>query len=109
MAPRLLQIRFKLRGVTPAEYEQASTQAAQRIAAVPGLRWKVWPLSDDDEAGGMYLFDDEASLRAYVDGPIVEHLKHAPFVEELSIREYGVIESLTAITRGPAVTAEATA
>jgi len=76
---------------------------------VPGLRWKVWPLSDDGEAGGMYLFDDEASLRAYVDGPIVEHLKHAPFVEELSIREYGVIESLTAITRGPAVTAEAAA
>ena len=109
MGPRLLRICFRLRGGSRAEYERATTQAATAIAAVPGLRWKIWPIGDTGLAGGLYLFDDEVALRAYLDGPIVAHLKGAPFVADLAIEEYGILEAPTAITRGPVVAGAAVA
>ena len=101
MEPRLLRICFRLRGISRAEYERAMAQPATAIAAVPGLRWKIWPLSDTGLAGGLYVFEDEASLRAYLEGPIVAHLQGAPFVADLVIEEYDILETPTAITRGP--------
>lgn len=101
MAPQIVQINFRL-NVTTQEFEAAVEPMADPIAAVEGLRWKVWLLNAEaGEGGGIYLFDDAATARAYVDGPIVANLKAAPIISEISIKQFGVVESLTAITRGP--------
>jgi len=66
MAEKILQLNFKF-SVSKAEYDQAAAALANKFAAVAGLRWKIWLMNEkENEAGGIYLFDDESSLLAYL-------------------------------------------
>ncbi len=98
MSAKILQINYKLTGPR-AEYEKENVPYAQPIADIPGLRWKIWIINEaQSEAGGIYLFDDDAAVQAFVDGPIIAEMKGDP---TLSIKAFDVIEALTTITRGP--------
>lgn len=98
MSARILQINYKLNGPR-AEYERENLPYAQPIADLPGLSWKVWIINEpESEAGGIYLFDNDATAQAFLDGPIIAEMKGDP---TLSIKVFDVIAELTAITRGP--------
>lgn len=98
MSAKLLQINYELVGPRAA-YESENLPYAQPIADLPGLRWKVWIINEAHrEAGGIYLFDDDAAVQAFLDGPIISEMKGDP---TLSIRAFDVITELTTITRGP--------
>jgi hypothetical protein len=76
--------------------------AAQPIANSPGLRWKIWLMNEaDNEAGGIYLFEDEAAVKAFLGGPIVSALKANPMVSDIRVKMFGVAEAHSLITRGP--------
>ncbi len=82
MSPKILQINFKF-SVSRTEYEQVCAQGAQPIADTPGLRWKVWLMNEAErEAGGIYLFDDAASVQAFLAGPIVAAVKSHPALSQ---------------------------
>jgi hypothetical protein len=101
MNPKILQINFTV-SQSRTELEEAWLPGAQPIADTPGLRWKIWLTNDTRrEAGGIYLFDDEASLQAYLDGPIVTEIKNDPSLSNLSMKQFDVMEEHTGITRGP--------
>jgi hypothetical protein len=101
MSGRILQLNFKF-SVSGAEYEQAVSPLASQIAAVAGLRWKVWLMNEEEsEAGGIMLFDDEASVKAYLEGPIVAQITSHPALSDFSVKQFDVMEKVTAITRGP--------
>ena len=101
MSETILQINFKFEG-SKADYLKAFREAAEPIAASAGLRWKVWPWNEDEQVGGgIYLFDDESSAQAYLEGPIAAGLGQHPAVSEIRVRQFEVLDSLTAITRGP--------
>ena len=98
MSAKILHINYKLNGPR-AEYERENLPYAQPIADLPGLRWKVWIINDvQSEAGGIYLFDGDAAVQAFLNGPIVAEMKGDP---TLSIKAFDVIGELTTITRGP--------
>jgi hypothetical protein len=98
MSGKILQINYKL-NAPRTEYEQENLPYAQPIADLPGLRWKVWIINEtQSEAGGIYLFDDDAAVQAFMDGPIIAEMKGDP---TLSIKAFDVIGDLTDITRGP--------
>jgi hypothetical protein len=98
MAAKILQINYRLNGPR-VEYEKENLPYAQPIADIPGLRWKVWIIDEArSEAGGIYLFDDDAAVQAFVDGPIIAEMRGDP---TLSIKAFDVITELTTITRGP--------
>lgn len=110
MSARILQINFTLNGVTPSEYTEGCRPVAEPIAAAPGLCWKIWLVNEEERsAGGIYLFDDERTLRDYVDGPIIAAIRSDPSIRDLQVRQFGVIPDLSAVTRAPlaAVPAEA--
>jgi hypothetical protein len=95
---QIVQINYKLEG-SRQKYVEENLPYAQPIADVPGLRWKVWTINAArGEAGGVYLFEDQASMQAFLDGEIVAELKGDP---SLSIKTFDVIEELTTTTRGP--------
>ena len=99
--PHLLQINYKF-SVTRAEFESGFDAIAAQIAQVPGLRWKIWLLNEaESRGGGIYLFDDEESARAYLEGPIVTAMRSLPVLSELSVNSLSVLEEPTAATRGP--------
>jgi hypothetical protein len=97
----ILQINFSL-SVPAAEYQKLVDSVAHAFLDVPGLRWKIWLLNPDaQEAGGIYLFDSQASLDAYLNGPLVAKLKELPFVRNISMKQFDVMPEATALTRGP--------
>jgi hypothetical protein len=101
MSAKLLQLNFKF-NVSGAEYEQAVSPLANEFAALPGLRWKVWILNEaEQEAGGIYLFDDEASVKAYLEGPLAAQVTSHPALSDFSVKQFDVMENVTGITRGP--------
>jgi hypothetical protein len=101
MPGKILQINLKF-SVSRAEYEQAASGLVNGIAAVGGLRWKVWIMNEaEQEAGGIYLFDDEASMKAYLEGPIVAQLTSHPALSDFSVKQFDVMDEVTLITRGP--------
>jgi len=88
--------------ISRAELEAAWLDAAQPIADTPGLLWKVWLMNESErEAGGIYLFESEVAAQSYLDGPIVGALKTSPAVSNISAKLFDVLESHTAMTRGP--------
>lgn len=101
MSQIILQINIKI-NIPIAELEPIWLQTAQPIADSPGLRWKIWIKNETEhEVGGIYLFEDEASVKAFLEGPIVAGTKSSPVVKEVSVKQFKVMEPHTAITRGP--------
>jgi len=101
MAGKILQINFKF-SVTKAEYEEAASSLADTFAGVDGLRWKIWILNKaDNEAGGIYLFNDESSLEAFLNGPLAAQVKSHPAFSDMSAKPFDVMPGPTATCRGP--------
>ena len=101
MSEKLLQLNFKF-SVTGDEYTQAVSPLAEKYAAVPGLRWKVWIINEaESEAGGIYLFDDESSLNALMESPLTKQVTSHPALSDFRVKIFDVMDEVTAITRGP--------
>ena len=101
MSARIMQLNFRF-NVSGAEYEQAVSPLADDFAAVPGLRWKVWMINEaEKEAGGIYLFDDEASVKDFLEGPLAAQVTSHPALSDFSVKQFDVMEELTTTTRGP--------
>ena len=101
MSKTVLQINFKF-NVSPAELAEAFGPLAEPIAKVPGLRWKIWSLNEaTSEFAGIYLFDDADSVQVYLEGPIIAEVSKHPALSDISVKQFGVIDEFSAITRGP--------
>jgi len=101
MSAKILQISFKF-NVSRAEYEQAVSPLASKFADVDGLRWKIWTMNEEEkEAGGVYLFNDETSLKAFLDGPLAEQVTSHPALSEFSVKQFDTLDDISSITRGP--------
>ena len=101
MTKKILQVNFTYDG-TKESVMESFMPATQPIADQPGLDWKVWLWNDEArECGGIYLFADQSSVGAYLEGPIVKSIKEHPAISNLSAKVFDVIEEPTAVTRGP--------
>ncbi len=64
----IVQVDFPYSGPFGEQMSAAMQGLAEDIAAEPGLVWKIWTESEKEQiAGGVYLFDNEADARRYVD------------------------------------------
>ena len=85
-----------------AEYEQVVAPLVNTVLDAAGLRWTIWLMNAaQGEAGGVYLFDDEPSVEAFLTGPLIAGLKSQPALANLSAKAYDVMEAETARTYGP--------
>ena len=107
MSERIVQLNFKF-GVTGTEYQQAVKPLAEEFAALPGLRWKIWMIDEtQSEAGGIYLFEDEESVKNFLEGPLAAQVTSHPALSDFSVKQFDVMEEMTTITRGPVKAAAA--
>jgi hypothetical protein len=101
MTQKLLQINFTITS-SAKDYATLVAPFVDPIAKTPGLEWKVWIFNEQNhEAGGIYLFRDEASVNAYMHGDIVAGLGKQPTIKDISAKIFDVDETLTQKTRGP--------
>jgi len=105
VSQKILQINYKF-GIPAAYFSSAMLPAAQAISESPGLQWKIWLINEaDSEAGGIYLFDDEAALNAFLGGPIVSAFKANPVVSDIRVKMFDVSAAHSLLTRAPIATA----
>ena len=101
MSEKLLQLNFKF-SVTGDEYTQAVSPLAEKYAAVPGLRWKIWIINEaKGEAGAIYLFDDETALNELMESPLTKQVTSHPALSDFDVKIFDVMDEVTTITRGP--------
>ena len=101
MSQKILQITYKV-DVPAADFSKAMLPMAQPIADSPGLLWKIWLTNEaDSEAGGIYLFEDEAAVNAFLGGPIVTAFKANPMVSDIRVKMFGVSGAHSLVTRAP--------
>ena len=82
--------------VSTDEWLRHCERVVDRMLAIPGLEWKLWIANPAaNSAGGIYLFRDEASASAYVNGPIVAALRSNPSVRDARVRVYAVEDDLS--------------
>ena len=97
---KLLQISFPYQGPFGKDMAKAMIDAARSISEEPGLIWKIWTENEGaQEAGGIYLFKDDATARAYL-------AKHTARLQEMGISEisvkiFDINKYLSEITHGP--------
>lgn len=101
MSARILQINFTF-NVSREAYEATVSPMADAFAAVPGCQWKIWLMNEANrEAGGIYLFEDDASLQAYLVSPLVAQVTSHPALSGFSVKQFDVMEAVTKVTHGP--------
>lgn len=98
--PTLLHLTFR----NPQGHTEAASQAAweraDQIAAWPGLIWKTWIHQPEHQIfGGIYLFEDQASADAYLEGPIVASIQAIPEIADFTVVQYQVDEARSRVTR----------
>jgi hypothetical protein len=99
MAPTLLQIDFPVNGPWGPEMATAYMDLAHQLSQTPGMLWKIWTENPDTkEAGGIYLFENEASADAYLQEHTVR--LHSFGIENIRAKKFQVNQALTEITRG---------
>jgi hypothetical protein len=97
---RILQINFKY-NISTAEFKQQMLDNAPRLAAVKGLKWKIWSMDEvNREASGYYLFENEAAIDNYLDRVFFVGMGNNPTVSNIVVKKLSILEEPTAITHG---------
>lgn len=97
---KLLQVDFAFNGPFGAEMAAALKDLATSITQEPGFVWKIWTENESaQEAGGIYLFESEATAKAYL-------AMHSARLKNLGVTEvngkvFDVNTPLSQITKGP--------
>ena len=101
MSEIMLQLNFNF-SVSKEEYEVAVSPLADKFANVAGLIWKIWILNEEkSEAGGIYLFENQAALDDYLAGSLAKIVTTHPALSNFSIKQFGIMKDITKVTRGP--------
>lgn len=94
----LLQVDFPHDGIFGEEFSKAFVDLAKDISNEEGLLWKIWTENEETkEAGGIYLFSNEADTKRYLD----KHTKRLESFGYKNIRGkiFKVSEELSKITK----------
>ena len=98
---KIVQINLKYK-VTRPELEKAFLEIAQPVADLKGLLWKVWIINEvEKSAGGIYLFENDASVQAFHEGEIVAAIMKHPALSDIEAKVFDILPEHTKITRGP--------
>lgn len=97
---KLLQIDFSFNGPFGQEMADSLKDLAHSIVKEPGLLWKIWTENEKtQEAGGIYLFDNEENARAYLKMHTARLKSFG--VAKVNAKIFDINHSLSTITQAP--------
>lgn len=98
---QILIVNFELKDRDHEAYEQQCLEFAPFFAAIPGLVTKQWLANHETNTyGGLYLFEDEQSLEAYLQSELFAQLPTFPNFTNISVKRFGTIEAASNVTGG---------
>ena len=84
------------------EMEATLAALAPAFAQVPGCLWKITLLdAAQQQAGGVYLFRDEAALDAFKAGPLVAQVLAHPALSNFDLKTRDILREISEVTRAP--------
>ena len=94
-------INFNLKDVSREDYEGSCSEIAQAFADLPGLQSKHW-LADEaaNTYGGVYIWESREAMQQYLESELFSQVANNPAFENVSSREFEVLEGPTRVTRG---------
>lgn len=98
----ILIVNFNLQGLSGAQYQQACNDVfAPAFRDVPGLLAKTW-LADPstNTYGGVYVWQDRDALEAFRQSDLFRSVATHPNLTNITLRDFGVLEEPTRVTRG---------
>jgi len=97
----ILIVTFQLKGLTPEQYHPQCEQMAPVFANVPGLLAKMW-LADprQNTYGGVYIWQDRQALEHYQASELYQGMLATPSFSGITVRDFGILDVPTQITRG---------
>jgi hypothetical protein len=101
MAKKIVQINFNYE-MTAEELDKGAAGFVNPVLEVPGLIWKIWILNQQEKlTGGIYLFQDGVSAKAYVEGPICDQLRSIPAFRNVTMKLFDIMEEQSKTTHAP--------
>src|SRR5262245_22611698 len=94
-------ITYQLKGISQPDYlKQMVEPDAPILAKVPGLISKTW-LADEakNTFGGFYLWDNKASMEAFMSSDLVKAVVSRPYVKSVASVDFDVNQKASKITR----------
>ena len=73
---------------------------AESISKVKGLISKLWLADFENKYASVYLWETKEAMEEFMNSPMVAGLAKIPFLKNLTIVEYPVVEEASKITRG---------
>jgi len=99
MTPIIQIVRFRLAGISEAQYGEHAELVAPRFRHLPGLVSKVWLANADANTfGGLYTWRDRAALEQYRASDTYAQLTSNPHFIELSDRAFTILLNPTQVT-----------
>ena len=93
-------VTFQLAGIEAAAHRAHCEAVAPAFTKIPGLRAKAWLANPSTNTyGGVYAWESQEAMEAYVSGPIFAGLLANPGLANVTTRDFGVLERPTEITR----------
>ena len=80
----------------PFTLTSRSILALPHVPSARNSRIRPIPLS----SGGIYPFDDEASVKTFLEGPLAAQVTGHPALSNFNMKRFDVMDEITAITRG---------
>ncbi|SMO82559.1 YdhR family protein [Solitalea koreensis] len=101
MAQKILVTNYTY-SVSREEFENMANQLAHAFADVPGCLWKIWLIdAEKKEAGAVYLFSDEESLKKFKSSPLVASVLSHPALSDFDLKEMDILLEVSKITYAP--------
>ncbi len=101
MITTVLQLNFKY-DVSDEDYISAVVPLAGQFADIPGLMWKIWMVNpDENEAGGIYLFEDAGHVQDFLESNLAANLTSHPAFREFRIKTFALMPDQSVVTRAP--------
>ena len=96
-------VTFSLEGISEEAYRQQVDAVASAFADLPGLVSKTWLANEQTNTyGGVYVWEDREALEGYAETNLFKGMAANPYLKNLTVRDFDVLEGPTRITRGAA-------
>lgn len=101
MAQKILVTNYTF-NVSREEFESMASGLAPAFAEVPGCVWKIWLIdAEKKEAGAVYLFKDEESLKQFKASPLVASVLSHPALSNFDLKERDILKEVSELTHAP--------
>jgi len=97
----ILIINFALESISAEQYGVQVDSVAPAFAELPGLASKIWLANEATNTyGGVYVWQDREAMEAYTQSDIYKGMVANSYIQDVSVKDFAVLEGPTRITRG---------